>query len=212
MRNYLVRLGWSKGDSEILSTEEMIKWFDIDHVGRSAARIDFPKLENLNAHYMRATDDDTLLKALLDALPHLPGGAAVALKLTPEKITQLRAAMTGLKERAKTLVELLDGAGFIFAERPIRPDANASAILDEDARRNLKQLGAALSAAEPWSAATTEAIVRNFAEEHGLKLGKAAQPLRAALTGRVTSPGIFDVLSVLGRDESLARIADQARG
>ncbi len=120
--------------------------------------------------------------------------------------------MTGLKERAKTLVELLDGAGFIFAERPIMPDANAAAILDEEARRNLKQLGAALAAAEQWSATTAEAIVRNFADQNGLKLGKAAQPLRAALTGRVTSPGIFDVLTVLGRDESLARIADQARG
>jgi glutamyl-tRNA synthetase len=211
MRNYLVRLGWSKGDKEIMSTEEMIRWFDIDDVGKSPARIDFAKLENLNAHYMRMTDDDTLLKALLEALPHLPGGQAVQAKLTPARIAQLRMAMTGLKERAKTLVELLDGAAFIFAERPIKPDANARAILDEAARRNLGQLGAALAAAEPWSAETTESIVRRFAEQHGLKLGQAAQPLRAALTGRVTSPGIFDVLAVLGREESLSRIADQAR-
>jgi glutamyl-tRNA synthetase len=211
MRNYLVRLGWSKGDSEIMSTEEMIRWFDIDDVGKSPARIDFAKLENLNAHYMRMTEDDQLLKALIDAMPHLPNGQAVAEKLTPERVAQLRAAMPGLKERAKTLVELLDGAGFIFAQRPIRPDANASAILDDAARRNLKDLGEALAAAEPWSPETIEAIVRRFAEQNGLKLGQAAQPLRAALTGRVTSPGIFDVLAVLGRDESLSRIADQVR-
>jgi glutamyl-tRNA synthetase len=119
--------------------------------------------------------------------------------------------MPGLKERSKTLVELLDGAGFIFADRPIKPDANASAVLDEAARRNLAHLGAALAGTEPWSAETAESVVRKFAEQHGLKLGQAAQPLRAALTGRVTSPGIFDVLAVLGRDESLSRIADQAR-
>jgi glutamyl-tRNA synthetase len=144
-------------------------------------------------------------------MPHLPGGQAVVPKLTPARISQLKKAMPGLKERSKTLVELLDGAGFIFAERPIKPDANASAILDDAARRNLTHLGAALAAAEPWSAEATESVVRKYAEQHGLKLGQAAQPLRAALTGRVTSPGIFDVLAVLGRDESLSRIADQAR-
>jgi len=211
MRNYLVRLGWSRGDSEIMSTDDMTRWFDIDHVGKSPARIDFARLENLNAHYMRTTDDETLLQIFLSALPHLPGGQAVAAKLNLLNINRLRTAMTGLKERAKTLVELLDGAGFIFAERPIVPDTAAHAVLDDEARRNLGQLGTALAAAEQWSSMATEAIVRRFAEEHGLKLGKAAQPLRAALTGRVTSPGIFDVLAVLGREESLARIADQAR-
>jgi glutamyl-tRNA synthetase len=206
-----VRLGWSKGDSEIMSTEEMIRWFDIDDVGKSPARIDFAKLENLNSHYMREADDEALLKALLDALPHLPGGQAVMEKLNPVRLAQIRKAMPGLKERSKTLVELLDGAGFLFAERPIKPDANASAVLDETARRNLTRIGEALAAAESWSAEATESIVRKFAEQNGLKLGQAAQPLRAALTGRVTSPGIFDVLAVLGREESLSRIADQAR-
>jgi len=209
MRNYLVRLGWAHGDDEIMSTDEMIAWFDIEDVGRSASRFDFAKLENLNGHYMRATPDDRLYDLFVETLPHLPGGGAMKAELDQAKATQLRMALPGLKERAKTLVELKDGAAFLFASRPIALDEKASTILDADARGLLKRLHAVLIETE-WTIEATETAVKAFAEAEGLKLGKVAQPLRAALTGRSTSPGIFDVLMVLGREESLGRIADQA--
>ncbi|MBB3929883.1 glutamyl-tRNA synthetase [Kaistia hirudinis] len=209
MRNYLVRLGWAHGDDEIMSMEQMIEWFDIDDVGRSASRFDFAKLENLNGHYMRAATDDALYESFVATLPYLAGGQAMLGKLTPARAAQLREALPGLKERAKTLIELKDGAGFLFAERPLALDEKASTILDADARAMLRDLQAVLSGVE-WTVEATEAAVKAFAESRGLKLGKVAQPLRAALTGRSTSPGIFDVLIVLGREESLGRIADQA--
>jgi glutamyl-tRNA synthetase len=207
LRNYLVRLGWSHGDQEFFSTDEMVAAFDLAHVGRSPARIDFTKLENMNGHYMRAAADDELVAALEDALPHfakppfvVDGEAARA---------KLRAAMPGLKERAKSLVELADGAAFLFASRPLQMDAKAAALLADGGRAHIAALLPAFAALEEWSAATTEAVVRRYAEETGTKLGQVAQPLRAALTGRLTSPGIFDVLAVLGRAESLGRLADQ---
>ena len=210
MRNYLVRLGWSRGDKEIMSTEEMVEWFDITDVGRSASRFDFAKLENLNGHYMRATDDGALFGDLLATLPYLPGGPDFAAKLTDRRKEQLRAALPGLKERAKTLVELMDSAAYLVVERPLALDEKARQILDADARAVLAALLPRLSALPEWTVDATEAVVKGYAEETGLKLGKVAQPLRAALTGRSTSPGIFDVLVVLGREESLGRIADQA--
>ena len=209
MRNYLVRLGWGHGDDETMSTAEMIEWFDIVDVGRSASRFDFAKLENLNGHYMRTMDDKRLLQLFIDTLPYLPGGTALAEQLDQAKIAQLAMALPGLKERAKTLVELKDGAAFLFAQRPLTPDEKAAAILDRDARALLGRLHAILIETE-WTVEATEAAVKAFAEAEGLKLGKVAQPLRAALTGRSTSPGIFDVLITLGREESLGRIADQA--
>jgi glutamyl-tRNA synthetase len=210
LRNYLARLGWSHGDKEFFSTEELIAAFDLGAIGRSPSRFDFAKLENVNGHYMRASGDDDLFKALIDALPYLPGGAEVAAKLDEHKSAQLRAAIPGLKERAKTLVELIDGAAFLFAARPLSMDAKAEEILARAGRRHLKNLLPRLTALEEWTAPSAEAVVRAYAEEEGAKLGIVAQPLRAALTGRSTSPGIFDVLAVLGREESLGRIADQA--
>jgi len=210
MRNYLVRLGWAHGDDEIMSLEQMIEWFDIDDVGRSASRFDFAKLENLNGHYMRAMADDALYDSFVATLPYLPGGEAMQARLTEARAGQLRQALPGLKERAKTLIELKDGAAFLFAERPLALDEKAAAILDADARALLTDLHALLSGVD-WTVEATEGAVKAFAETRGLKLGKIAQPLRAALTGRSTSPGIFDVLVVLGREESLGRIADQAR-
>ncbi|MBZ9935502.1 glutamate--tRNA ligase [Mesorhizobium sp. BR1-1-16] len=209
MRNYLVRLGWGHGDEEIMSTEQMVEWFDIVDVGRSASRFDFAKLENLNGHYIRTMDDARLLALFIETLPHLPGGAAIAELLDQAKIAQLAMALPGLKERAKTLVELKDGAAFLFAVRPLVPDEKAAAILDADARALLGRLHAVLLETA-WTIEATEAAVKAFAEAEGLKLGKVAQPLRAALTGRSTSPGIFDVLMTLGREESLGRISDQA--
>jgi glutamyl-tRNA synthetase len=209
MRNYLVRLGWSHGDQEIFSTEEMIAAFDLPEIGRSPARFDFAKLENLNGHYLRQTADADLLAEVERVLPHIAGGPEFAAKLTPEPREKLLAAMPGLKERAKTLVELIDGARFIVADRPIVLEEKALALLAPEARTLLGHLADELGAVEPWTAETTEQIVRAFAERSGVKLGAVAQPLRAALTGRTTSLPIFDVLALLGKAESLARLQDQ---
>ena len=209
LRNYLVRLGWSHGDAEIMSTEEMIRWFDLDAIGRSAARFDFVKLENLNGHYLRAMSDAEIVKRLEALLPELPDGAALAKRIGKDGWRKLERAMPGLKERAKTLVELLDNASFLFATRPLALDEQARKLLDGSGRDTLAALLPRLEAVEPWTQAGLEAAIRAFADEAGLKLGKAAQPLRAALTGRPTSPGIFDVLEVLGREELLARLRDQ---
>jgi glutamyl-tRNA synthetase len=212
MRNYLVRLGWSHGDQEMFSTEEMIRLFDLPAIGRSPARFDFAKLENLNGHYMRATPDAELVAAIEGLLPHIADGAEVAAKLTPAIKDKLLAAMPGLKERAKNLIELIDAARFLWADRPIPLEDKAKTLLSDEARGLLAELIGALEGVTPWSAESTEATVRGFAERKSVKLGQVAQPLRAALTGRITSPGIFDVMAVLGRSESLARLADQAGG
>ena len=212
LRNYLVRLGWSHGDDEIMSTEEMIRWFDLDAIGRSAARFDFVKLENLNGHYLRAMSDAEIVKRLEALVPELPDGAALGKRIGADGWRKLERAMPGLKERAKTLVELLDNASFLFATRPLALDEQARKLLDGSGRDMLAALLPRLEAVEPWTQAGLEAAIRGFADEAGLKLGKAAQPLRAALTGRPTSPGIFDVLEVLGREELLARLRDQVHG
>jgi glutamyl-tRNA synthetase len=210
VRNYLVRLGWSHGDQEVFTTEEMIAEFDLPQVGRSPARFDFAKLENLNGLYMRASSDEALVAELERLLPHIPDGKALATKLTPELRAQLVKAMPGLKERAKTLLDLFDGASFLWAQTPLSLDTKAAAVLTPEARAVLASIIPAFEANEAWSAQSTEADVRAFAERSDLKLGAVAQPLRAALTGRATSPPIFDVLAVLGKDESLARLRHQA--
>jgi glutamyl-tRNA synthetase len=211
LRNYLARLGWSHGDKEFFAIEEMIAAFDLPAVGRSPSRFDFAKLENMNGHFIRAMSDDGLFQALIGALAYLNGGSEVAARLDEHKRAQLRAAIPGLKERAKTLVELLDGAGFLFATPPFRMDEKAEEILAKGGRAHLAALLTRLAAVTEWSEPALEAVVRAYAEETEAKLGTVAQPLRAALTGRSTSPSIFDVLTVLGREESLARIADQAK-
>ncbi len=208
MRNYLVRLGWSHGDDEIMSTGQMVEWFDLDGINRAPARFDFAKLGSINAHYMRARTDDELLAAFTGALPHLAGGPEFAARLDDVRRRQFREALPLLKERAKTLVDLIDGAAFIVAGRPITPDAAAAGLLTADARALLARLLPSLVSVADWSAPTLESAVKAFAGEAGVKLGAVAQPLRAALTGRAASPGIFEVLAILGREESLARIAD----
>jgi glutamyl-tRNA synthetase len=210
LRNYLARLSWSHGDQEIFSTEEMIAAFDLSGIGRSAARFDFAKLENLNGHYIRASDDQSLVTQFEGVLDYVPGGAEVKAKLNPTTRAQLLAAMPHLKERAKTLIELIDASYFIFADRPLEMEPKAQAVLTPETRALIGRLRAALEQVAPWSGESTEAAMRTFAETHDLKLGQVAQPLRVALTGRTTSPGIFDVLSVLGREECLARLGDQA--
>jgi len=210
LRNYLVRLGWSHGDREYFTTEEMIEAFDLPAIGRSPSRFDFAKLENMNGHYMRSTPNSELLAKFLDALPYLPGGPEMAKKLDAEGRAKLAAALPGLKERAKTLVELADGAGYLFAERPLSLDERAQEIIADGGRAHIVALLPRLGAISEFTAAATEAAVRDYANETGAKLGQIAQPLRAALTGRAASPGIFEVLAVLGREESLARLRDCA--
>jgi len=214
MRNYLARLGWSHGDEEVFSTDQLIEWFGFEAIGKSPARFDLQKLLNLNGHYMRSEDEAALLRDLAAFLPHAEGGDTVAAWLAdPAHEAMFKAALPGLKERAKTLVELVESARYLWVERPLDLDEKAAKLLEtEGARAALAGVHAKLAALEEWSAETTEAAVRAHAEEADLKLGKVAQPLRAALTGRGTSPGIFDVLAVLGQAESLARIADQAQG
>src|ERR1700716_2080049 len=212
LRNYLVRLGWSHGDQEIFSTAEMIADFDLSGVGRSAARFDFAKLENLNGHYIRHADDQSLVTMFEGVLDYIPSGSDLKAKLNDSTRAQLLQAMPDLKQRAKTLIELIDNANFIFADRPLEIEPKAEAVLTPENRALIGRLRLALEAVTPWTSETTEASMRAFAEQNNLKLGAVAQPLRVALTGRTTSPGIFDVLAVLGRPECLARLGDQAPG
>jgi glutamyl-tRNA synthetase len=210
LRNYLVRLGWSHGDDEIMSTEELIRWFDLDGIGRSAARFDFAKLEDLNAHTIRHTPDAELVRRIGDLLPSIPNGAPIKTKLDRSGgWARLERAMAGLKERARTLVDLIEGAAFLYAERPLPLDDKAAQILDAEARTLIGKVLPRLETVTEWEAGRLEAEVRSFAEESGAKLGKVAQPLRAALTGRSVSPPVFDVMAVLGREEALARLREQ---
>ncbi|MEO6718222.1 MAG: glutamate--tRNA ligase [Novosphingobium sp.] len=196
--NYLLRLGWGHGDDEFITREQAIEWFDIGDVGKSPARFDLAKLLNLNGHYLRGADDARL-------------AALVTAKMQrAEAMSLLETAMPMLKVRAKDVNELTESAGFLFAIRPLALDVKAEALLTDDARSLLDQIHIRLADEKGWTSENLEASLKALAEELGLGLGKLAQPLRAALTGQTTSPGIFDVLVLLGRDESLARIGDQA--
>ena len=197
LSNYLLRLGWGHGDDEIIARPDAVRWFDLAHVGRSPSRFDVKKLENLNGHYLREADDAHL--AALVA-PRIGEGADIEL---------LTRAMPELKKRAKDLNELAESGSFLFKARPLEMDERAAGLLQGQAADLLALVHAALAALSDWSAEGAEAAVRGVSEQVGVKLGQVAQPLRAALTGRATSPGIFDVLVLLGRDESLARIADR---
>lgn len=204
--NYLLRLGWGHGDEEIISRERAVELFDLAGVGRSPARFDSKKLESLNAHYLREADD-ARLAALVDARM-TPTDAAEA----ASRRERLAAIMPALKPRAKSMLELVEGAAFLFAQRPIPVDEPAQNLLDDAARALLATVADRLSALPSWTIEAIEAAIRSVAEDAQLGLGKVAQPLRAALTGRKVSPGIFDVLFHLGRDEALGRIRDQCPG
>ncbi len=210
LRNYLVRLGWSHGDKEFFTTREMVDAFDLPQIGRSPARFDFAKLENLNGHYIRAMPDAELLARLEATLPWLPQHAELGPLLDDDLRAKFLAAMPGLKERAKTLIDLIEGGRFLFAARPLPLDAKAAEILANGGKAHLAALLPRIEALTEWTAHAAESAVRVYAEETGAKLGQVAQPLRAALTGRSVSPGIFDVLQVLGRRETLARLRDAA--
>ena len=208
LRNYLARLGWSHGDEEIFSTAQLVEWFDLGNIGKSPARFDFAKLENLNGHYIRNLDDASLVDEFIAFLPYAEGGSGMLARLDDAKRGQLRKAMAGLKERAKTLVELKTGAAFLFAVRPLAMDEKAKKLITDGGTASLQELKPVLEASSEWTASVLETAVKAHAEKNGIKLGKLAQPLRAALTGTSTSPPIFDVLDVLGREEAMARIND----
>ncbi|CAK0778874.1 Glutamate--tRNA ligase 2 [uncultured Gammaproteobacteria bacterium] len=203
LRNYLLRLGWGHGDDETISTEQAIDWFGLDGIGRSASRFDFAKLGNLNGHYLRQADDHRLVDLIA---PRLELAIAGPLDATARAL--LERAMAGLKPRAKTLIELAENAQFYVARRPLALDDKARAQLDPNGRALLSDLAAALTALTEWKAEAIEAAARDLAETRGLKLGKVAQPLRAALTGTTVSPPIFEATELLGREETTARIAD----
>jgi glutamyl-tRNA synthetase len=203
LTNYLAKLGWGHGDDEIFSREQAVEWFDVADVGRGAARFDFKKLEHLNGHYIREAEDARLALITLPAIE-----AQLGRPLNDSEREKLVAAMPSLKMRAKSTLALGEGAMFLFDSRPLPLDEGAKALLEGGASDLLRRVGEALAGSTEWNEAALENAVRAIAEEAGLGLGKVAQPLRAALTGRTTSPGIFDVLILLGREESLARIGD----
>lgn len=203
LRNYLLRLGWSHGDEEIISTEKAIEWFDLDAVGRSAARFDFVKLANLNGHYIREVDNSRLAGLVRPRLE-----AALGQPLDEIAMARLDRGLPGLKPRAKTLVELSEIGLFYVRSRPLPLSEAALKLLAGEGRQRLGLLVPALGQVTDWSAPAIEATVRETATTAGLKLGDLAQPLRAALVGGTTSPPIFEVLEVLGREESLGRLED----
>ena len=203
LRNYLLRLGWGHGDDEIISTAQAIEWFDLDGVGRSASRFDMAKLTNLNAHYLRETPDAELLPLVLPRIEDKLGA-----KIDPNGLERIVRGLNGVKPRARTLVELADSLAF-YARTGAPPisDDKALGVLTPDARTVMAKLAPALEPqASDWSEKAIEEAVRKFAEENGLKLGQVAQPLRVALTGSTTSPGIFEVLAALGPAESKVRL------
>lgn len=201
VNNYLLRLGWGHGDDEIISRAQAVEWFDLDHVGRSPSRFDFKKLENLNGHYLREADDVRLAALVAPRVETLVGRA-----LDDGDRDLLARAMAALKPRAKTLDEIAEGATFLFASDPMPVDEKAAEVLAAAPDGLLAAVTQRLRGLGEWTTEALEAAVRAEAEAAELGLGKLAQPLRAALTGRTVSPGIFDVLLLLGRDVSLARL------
>jgi len=207
LRNYLARLGWSHGDDEIFSTDQMVEWFTLDGLNKGAARFDFVKLENINGHYIREAAPAYLYDVMLATAAEL-GRQADADGLAANRDTVLT-ALPELQPRAKTVLELIDLAQFIYASRPLAIDAAAAALLTADTRAVLRDMAETLHGLNEWSVPVIDTAMRALAEAKGLKLGKLAQPLRAALTGRTVSPGIFEVMVLIGRDESMARLQDQ---
>ena len=214
LRLYLVRLGWAHGDQEMFTQAELDAVFGLEAIGKSPARFDFAKLENINGQVIRATDDEALLEHMERMVPEMEGGAWYAERLDDERRARLLALMPGLKERAKTLVEMWENARFLFEDGTPALEQKAEAILDKndgEGRRLLGELAAELDALDDWSVEAVEGAVRGFAEARELGLGKVAQPVRAALTGRTQSPGVFDVMAALPKGEALRRMRDRAQ-
>ena len=205
--NYLLRLGWSHGDDEIISRDQAIEWFGLDAVGRAAARFDADKLTSLNGHYIRHAEDAKLINLIMASLTESLNG-----NLADDTAGRLEKGMAGLKERAKTLIELSENAEIYARTRPLSLDEKASRLLQDDGKEHLGLLRPRLEALGEWNLEGLEEATRDYAESSEIKLGKAAQPLRAALTGRTVSPGIFEVMEILGRDETLGRLDDALSG
>ena len=203
MRNYLLRLGWAHGDEEFIPTDKAIEWFTLDGVGKSPSRFDVAKLTNLNAQYMREAEGDRLVELIEPSL-----STRLGRDLSEVEKSRLHRGINGLKERAKTLVELSESAFFYIAPRPLQMNEKAEKLLAEDGRQKIASLRAVLADLDLWGQETTENAVKQLAETQDIKLGNLAQPLRAALSGSNVSPGIFDVMDVLGREETLGRLDD----
>lgn len=206
MRNYLVRLGWSHGDDELFTTEQAIEWFDLDHVGRSASRFDIDKLQSVNSRYIQISDNNFLANMIRGPLTEFCGR-----ELDTVDMDRITVAMPELKKRAKTIIQIIDNAKFIVSKRPIEIDNNGTQIITGDARSLLHELKIILNEISQWDLDTIESTIREFATIKNISLSKIAQPIRVCLTGTTTSPGIFEVLLILGREESIGRIEDVAR-
>jgi glutamyl-tRNA synthetase len=198
LRNYLLRLGWAHGDDEIISTEQAIQWFDLSGCGKSPARFDFTKLENLNGHYIREAEDERLVNLIIPLLSNPQS-------LNPSPLLK---AMPGLKARAKTIKELAENAAFYVTKRPIALDTKASELLDKGGRELIRELLPQLENLSDFGHESTMALCKAYGEKIGKKLGDIAQPLRAALSGKLVSPGVFEVMEILGKEESLGRLRD----
>ncbi len=203
MCNYLLRLGWSHGDEEIISRAQAVEWFDLDHVGKSPSRFDFKKLENLNGHYIRESDDGDLVELIRKPLEQLIDKA-----LNQDDLDILKHGMKGLKERAKTLVELTENAAFYVRDLPLPMQDAAAALLTSDARALIGEVVQHLKNVSSWTESSLEESLRDFAAGKGLGLGKLAQPLRIVLTGATISPSVFEIMTVLGKEKSLNRLMD----
>lgn len=205
MCNYLLRLGWSHGDDETISREQAVEWFNLDSVGRSPARFDMDKLLNLNAQYLKIADAGILAaRVLADA-------NAAGITVSPEAEKRLVAGMSGLASRAKNTHEIFELSHIYLVDAPISmSDKARDSLADAEARQTLTELAELLKKATSWGEEELDGIAREYAEIRQLKLGKVAQPLRSALTGSNVSPSIFEVMAVLGRDETLARLENAA--
>ena len=208
LRNYLVKLGWAHGDDEIISTQQMIEWFGFDGMNKAAARFDFTKLEAINGQYIRESDDQHLLSYFESIADQIEGGSFITDNLNDQKRDMLVKAIPALKDRSKTLIDFAKSAAFIFEQRPIPMEEKAANLLDENGILVIKGIISEFENLPDWRAETVEACIRDYTENNNLKLGKVAQPIRAAITGKGTSPGAFDVLQILGKKETLLRMQD----
>jgi len=204
MFNYLLRLGWSHGDDEIISREQAVKWFDLANIGKGPSRFDAKKLQNLNGHYIRESKDAELVGLVVPIIEQ-----QLSVKLSQDQTQILTQAMPFLKTRAKNLIDLAHSSHFLYKKRPLDLDERAQSLLDADAQKMLRVIHDALDQLQNWDSDTIENTIKSVAEAAELGLGKLAQPMRAALTGTTSSPGIFDILVLFGREESLARLSEQ---
>ncbi len=206
LRNYLLRLGWSHGDNEIISDEQAINWFNLESIGKSPSRFDFAKLENLNGHYLREAADERLVELVWEKLVTSDSWMGDKPSPTPDHQppTTLLKGMPGLKARAKTLVELAENARFYIEMPPL--DEKAREVLAKGGTEIIRALLPQLEGLTTWKTSEIAALTKTYAESSGQKLGAIAQPLRAALTGKTVSPSVFEVMEVLGREESIDRL------